>query len=122
MSWPQLPHSNSVSETHASFSRPAPPVSTARSQATGSSSQYTHSRQRGDRSERLSRVTLTSRRDILVTSSPVATVIGQEGADAADRVGEIVGPGQRDDPEVIRMRPVEAGALDDEDVLGAQQF
>lgn len=42
---------------------------------------------------------------------PVGT---EEAADAGDGLSEVVGMGQRDDPEVVRTRPVEAGALNNE--------
>jgi hypothetical protein len=41
--------------------------------------------------------------------------------DAADGLGEHVDIGQRHEPEVVGLEPVEAGAMGDEDLLGTQQ-
>src|SRR6516164_1274868 len=64
--FPQLPHSSSTEETQDSFSSSASPLSSARARLTGSSSQKTHLRHFGGKSPRLSSVTLTIRRDILL--------------------------------------------------------
>jgi hypothetical protein len=41
--------------------------------------------------------------------------------DPADRLGERVDVGQGDQPEVVGLEPVEAGAVGDQDLLGPQQ-
>src|SRR2546423_10450494 len=46
----------------------------------------------------------------------------QEVAKPLDRVGKVTGPRQRHDPQVIGCRPVEAGALGDQDLLLQQQI
>ena len=48
-------------------------------------------------------------------------VVGQEARNAVDGVTQVVLMGQEDQPEVIRAGPVEAGAVGDQDVFGAQQ-
>src|SRR5215469_229894 len=63
MIFPQLPHSSSTEEIHASFSSAGSPTSSARAWLTGSSSQKTHLRHLGGKSSRLSSVMLASRRD-----------------------------------------------------------
>src|SRR3990167_7185621 len=45
----------------------------------------------------------------------------EEVADAADGLLQVIDAGQGDDAEVIRPRPVEGGALDDQQLLGEQQ-
>src|SRR5882757_1128921 len=135
MSFPQLPHSSSVSEIQASFSSSVPPHSWACSPATGSSSQKTQDRHRKGSSPRLSSVMFTSRRANRTTPNVVvrycrddgmrelrATVAVEERADPSDRLGEIVGPGERHDAQMIRTWPVESGSLNDEHVLFAQQL
>src|SRR5262249_14555704 len=51
-----------------------------------------------------------------------AVVAIEEVRDAPERVGEQVGVGQEHDPEVIGLRPVEAGALHHEHLLLLQQL
>ena len=41
--------------------------------------------------------------------------------DATDRLGERLLVGQRHEAEVVRLEPVEPGAVGDEDLLGPQQ-
>src|ERR1700744_2761564 len=48
-------------------------------------------------------------------------VAGQEVAQPVDRARQIAGPGQRHDAQVIRGRPVESGALGDQNFLLQQQ-
>src|SRR5437764_34868 len=60
-----------------------------------------------------------SRRAVMSRTASAAT--GEVG-NATDRGGEVVAPGQCDDPQVVRFRPVEAGALHHQDMLGAQQL
>src|SRR5207302_1093050 len=48
-------------------------------------------------------------------------VAGQEVAQPVDSGRQIPGPGQRHDAQVIRCRPVEPGALGDQDLLLQQE-
>src|SRR5580704_17420988 len=64
-------------------------------------------------------ITLNSRP--LAPAAGLLAVGGQEGAEATDRVGQDVHAWQRDDPEVIGVRPVEAAAMGHQDLLGSQQ-
>src|SRR5580693_9785619 len=48
-------------------------------------------------------------------------IAGQEVAQSLDRGGKIAGPGQCHEAQVIRGRPIEPGALGDQDLLRQQQ-
>src|SRR5665647_755788 len=45
----------------------------------------------------------------------------QEGRDAADGILEVLDVGERDETEMVWVRPVEARAVSDQDLLGPQQ-
>src|ERR1035441_3286990 len=49
-------------------------------------------------------------------------IVLEKGRDASDRIGQVVGIRQEDDPKMISPRPVEAGALDDQHLLLCQQL
>src|SRR3954454_10972718 len=46
----------------------------------------------------------------------------EEAGEPADRVGEVAGRGQRDDAQVVGSRPVESGAIADQDVFLPQEL
>src|SRR5271168_1952761 len=62
-----------------------------------------------------------TRSTVEAAKTRLLSVAGQEVAQPVDRARQITGPGQRHDAQVIRRRPVESGALGDQDLLLQQQ-